>query len=85
MMTLLVTVVLVAPLAVMVVALADSMSSLITAATRIFEQGPPAPPPWVAKLPFVGESLASDFRWRTADSGRAEAMPARTHSGLLQP
>jgi predicted PurR-regulated permease PerM len=58
-MTLLVTVVLVGPLAVMVVALADSMSSLITAATRIFEQGPPAPPPWVAKLPFVGESLAA--------------------------
>jgi predicted PurR-regulated permease PerM len=58
-MTLLVTLVLVAPLAVIVVALADSMSGLITAATRVFEQGPPAPPPWVAALPVVGESLAA--------------------------
>jgi hypothetical protein len=41
---LLVTPVLVAPLAVMVVALANGISSLIAAATRIFEQGPPAPP-----------------------------------------
>ena len=58
-MTLLVTLVLVAPLAVMVVALADSMNGLIAAATRLFEQGPPAPPPWVAGLPVVGESLAA--------------------------
>jgi predicted PurR-regulated permease PerM len=58
-MTLLVTLVLVAPLAVMVVALADSMSGLIAAATRLFEQGPPAPPPWIAGLPVVGESLAA--------------------------
>jgi predicted PurR-regulated permease PerM len=58
-MTLLVTLVLVAPLAVMVVALADSLSGLVAAATRVFEQGPPAPPPWVAGLPVVGESLAA--------------------------
>ena len=58
-MTLLVTLVLVAPLAVIVVSLADSMSGLIAAATRVFEQGPPAPPPWVAGLPVVGESLAA--------------------------
>jgi predicted PurR-regulated permease PerM len=58
-MTLSVAVVLVAPFAVMVVTLADSVSRLITAATRVLEQGPPAPPLWVAGLPVVGETLAA--------------------------
>jgi predicted PurR-regulated permease PerM len=58
-MTSLVSLVLVAPFAVMLAALADSISSLAAAATRVFEQGLPAPPPWVAGLPVVGESLAA--------------------------
>jgi predicted PurR-regulated permease PerM len=58
-MTLLVALVLVAPFAIMVATLADSISSLITAAARVLEQGPPAPPRWVAELPMVGESLAA--------------------------
>jgi predicted PurR-regulated permease PerM len=58
-MTVAVALVLVAPFALMVAALADSVSSLISAATRVFEQGPPAPPPWVAGLPVVGQSLAA--------------------------
>ena len=58
-MTLLVALVLVAPFAVMVATLADSVSSLVTAATRVLEQGPPTPPRWVAGLPVVGESLAA--------------------------
>lgn len=58
MMTLLVVLVLVAPFAVMVAALADSVGSLITGTIRILEQGPPAPPRWVEGVPVVGESLA---------------------------
>jgi predicted PurR-regulated permease PerM len=58
-MTLAVAVVLVAPFAVMVATLGDSVSRLVTAATQLFEQGPPAPPQWVAGLPVVGESLAA--------------------------
>src|SRR5690349_16203667 len=58
-MTLLVALILVAPFAIMVAALADSVSSLITTATRVIEQGPPTPPRWVAGLPVVGESLAA--------------------------
>src|SRR3990170_2004990 len=53
-MTLSVALVLVAPFAIMVATLADSISSLITAATRVLDQGPPAPPHWVAGLPVVG-------------------------------
>ena len=58
-MTLSVAVVLVAPFAVMVATLGDSVSRLVTAATQLFEHGPPAPPQWVAGLPVVGESLAA--------------------------
>jgi predicted PurR-regulated permease PerM len=58
-MTLSVALVLVAPFAIMVATLADSISSLITAATRVLDQGPPVPPHWVAGLPVVGESLAA--------------------------
>lgn len=58
-MTLSVAVVLVAPFAIIVATLAESVSSLITAANRVLEQGPPAPPHWVAGLPLVGEGLAA--------------------------
>jgi predicted PurR-regulated permease PerM len=58
-MTLLVALVLVAPFAIMVATLADSISSLVAAAARVFEVGPPTPPRWVAGLPVVGESLAA--------------------------
>ncbi len=58
-MTLLVALVLVAPFAIMVATLADSVSSLVTAATRVLEQGPPTPPRWVAELPVLGERLAA--------------------------
>ena len=59
MMMVLVVVVLVAPFAVILITLADSVSNLIATAGRIVEQGPPAPPFWVAGLPVVGESLAT--------------------------
>ena len=57
-MTLLVALVLVAPFAISVATLADSVSSIVAAANRVLEQGPPAPPTWVARLPLVGERLA---------------------------
>ncbi|WP_042778789.1 AI-2E family transporter [Sinorhizobium fredii] len=58
-MTLLVALVLVAPFAVMVPSLTDSVSNLLTAANQILEQGPPAPPLWVAGLPVIGENVAA--------------------------
>lgn len=58
-MTLLVALVLVAPFAVMVPTLTDSVSNLLTAVNQILEQGPPAPPRWVAGLPVIGENLAA--------------------------
>lgn len=58
-MTLLVAVVLVAPFAVMIAALAESIGSVVAASADILAQGPPMPPPWVAALPVVGEHLAA--------------------------
>ncbi|WP_037471886.1 AI-2E family transporter [Sinorhizobium fredii] len=58
-MTLLVALVLVAPFAVMVPTLTDNVSNLLTAVNQILEQGPPAPPRWVAGLPVIGENLAA--------------------------
>jgi predicted PurR-regulated permease PerM len=57
-MTLLVALVVVAPFAILVATLADSVASVVTAANRVLEQGPPAPPTWVAELPLIGERLA---------------------------
>lgn len=57
-MTLLVVLVVIAPFAVMVATLADSIGGLITALTHVLEQGPPAPPGWVKGLPILGERLA---------------------------
>ncbi len=58
-MSMLVLIAVVAPLAFLVTALADDITKLIEAVTRILEQGPSAPPDWVKGLPFVGESLAA--------------------------
>lgn len=58
-MTLSVAVVLVAPFAIMVATLTDSVGALVAATSRVLQQGPPAPPYWVAGLPIVGESLAA--------------------------
>ena len=44
-MTLSVALILVAPFAIMVATLADSVSRLITTANHVLEQGPPTPPP----------------------------------------
>jgi predicted PurR-regulated permease PerM len=57
-MTLLVAAVVVAPFAILVATLADSVATVAQAVNRLLEQGPPAPPAWVAELPFIGERLA---------------------------
>lgn len=57
-MTLLVAAIVVAPFAILVATLADSVATVAQAVNRLLEQGPPAPPTWVAEIPFIGERLA---------------------------
>lgn len=57
-MTLIVAAVVVAPFAILVATLADSVATVAQAVNNLLEQGPPAPPAWVAEIPFLGERLA---------------------------
>lgn len=67
-MTMLVVFVVVAPLALLVTALADDITNLAEGITRVLEQGPSAPPNWVKGLPVVGESLAAYWENLTHDA-----------------
>ena len=58
-MTVSVTLVLVAPFALLVVALADSIADLTLVLVMLVEEGPPAPPGWIEDIPIVGAGLAS--------------------------
>ena len=58
-MTLSVALVLVAPFAILVVTLAESVSGLVATLGRIVEQGPPGPPAWVDDIPVVGDSVTA--------------------------
>jgi predicted PurR-regulated permease PerM len=58
-MTLSVTLVLVVPFAIMVATLADSIGDLVSAASRILQEGPPPPPRWLTSVPVLGNSVAA--------------------------
>ncbi len=58
-MTLAVAIILVAPFALVVATLGDSVSRLVTAATALIEHGPAPPPDWVAALPVVGQTVST--------------------------
>ncbi len=67
-MTILVIFVVIAPLTVLVTALADDITKLAGGITRVLEQGPSAPPNWVRGLPIVGESVAAYWENLTNDA-----------------
>lgn len=48
--------------------LADNVKDLTTATQKFIEQGPPAPPPWLAKVPFVGERATNYWRNLSTDT-----------------
>jgi len=67
-MTLLTTALLAAPIALLILTLADGTTSLIELVSHWLEIGPPGPPSWVAELPLIGPKV--DERWReVATSG----------------
>ncbi|NVD38895.1 AI-2E family transporter [Ensifer sp. HO-A22] len=57
-MTILVVIVVAAPLVLLVTALADDIRSLAEGLAHVLGEGPPAPPNWVRSLPAIGESVA---------------------------
>lgn len=83
-MTLLVTVVLLGPLAAVAVALADNVAELGRAASALIKDGLPDAPAWLANLPLVGQAVHDYWQQYAHDSHRlmAEleklAKPAQT-------
>jgi len=67
-MALLVAALLVAPLIAVGLSLADNVSHLTAVISRGLEQGPPAPPAWVADIPLVGRRLYQAWQTLTHDS-----------------
>lgn len=56
-MSLLVAGLLVAPLVVLSMTLADNVANLVAATKRLVEQGPPPPPAWLDDVPVVGDAV----------------------------
>ena len=71
--TLLLAAVIVAPIAFLVSRLSGNISELIAASQKLIQEGPPAPPSWIAALPLVGGRLAS---WWTLMSENSSARLA---------
>lgn len=67
-MSLLVAALLVAPLVVLSVTLADNVANLAAATTRLVEQGPPPPPTWLDDVPVVGNAILAVWQEWMADS-----------------
>ncbi len=57
--TLMLSAIIVAPVAFLVTKLSSNLSEILAATQRLIHQGPPAPPEWVASIPLLGQRLAS--------------------------
>jgi len=67
-MTITAAIVIVAPFALLVAALAESVGDLVRVLGRVVEEGPPGPPVWIGDLPIVGESIASYWQSLARDA-----------------
>jgi predicted PurR-regulated permease PerM len=57
--TLLLSAVIVTPIAILVSKLSGNVTEIMAASQKLINEGPPAPPAWVASIPLVGGRLAS--------------------------
>lgn len=69
-MTLVLAVALLVPIAILGTSLADNFARLSGKMLGVFENGPPPPPPWVGDLPFVGPQLAEAWHYFADDTTR---------------
>ncbi len=69
-MTLAACLILLAPFVIVAFRLADSATELVDAVRKAFENGPPALPAWIDRLPLVGEKLANYWKNMSHDSGQ---------------
>jgi predicted PurR-regulated permease PerM len=76
----LVSAVLIGPLVLLGVSLAEDVTALIEMVRQLLSQGPPNPPTWVAKLPVVGSGIHD--RWQ-AMAGSGAKLTAELTQYLL--
>lgn len=57
--TLLLSAIIVAPVAILVETLSSNLSEIIAASQKLIHEGPPPPPSWVANVPLIGARLSS--------------------------
>jgi predicted PurR-regulated permease PerM len=69
-MTLAMILIILLPFVIVGVKLADNVNQLTDAAKRWVENGPPAPPDWLAKVPVVGEQSTAYWQSMVADSSK---------------
>jgi predicted PurR-regulated permease PerM len=69
-MTGLVTLVLIAPLAVVVATLADNVTNLTRMIRSIFDNGMPAPPAWLDRIPVAGAMIVE--YWKAVAAGESD-------------
>lgn len=69
-MTLAVSVVMLAPFVIVVFGLADNAAELVDALRHMFDDGLPDTPPWIRDLPIVGERLDAYWRALVHDENR---------------
>jgi predicted PurR-regulated permease PerM len=58
------------PFVIVGITLADNVNQLTDAAKRWVENGPPAPPDWLAKVPVVGQQSTAYWQSMAADSSK---------------
>src|SRR5215470_9558180 len=66
--TLLLSAIIIAPVAILVSRLAGNVAEIIEASRKLIHEGPPAPPAWVASVPLVGPRLAARWSVLSRDS-----------------
>jgi predicted PurR-regulated permease PerM len=70
--TLVLSAIIVAPVALLVAKLSSNLSEIIAASQRLIHEGPPAPPGWVSSIPLVGERLAT--YWTTLSESSSDRL-----------
>lgn len=69
-MTLIVSVTVIAPFAIVAFGLADNAAQFIDATSDLLERGLPDAPDWLSRFPLIGESLRKYWQGLAHDSGR---------------
>jgi len=69
-MTLAMILIILMPFLVVGVTLADNIQDLTAATKRIIQEGPPAPPAWLAKVPGVGQQATDYWQSLSADTSK---------------